>query len=156
MPKGDVPPQITPKTNNDYFEVVTQAVFQSGFRWSVVRAKWPGFKKAFKNFSINQVAKFDESDIDRLVEDKQIVRNGLKIKATIANAKICQEIIKESGSIKKYLQSLQKLDYKDRSKQVSDKFKFMGPLGAYFFLWTVREPVPSHEEYTKLYKSKKL
>ena len=156
MPKGDIPPQIVPKSNSDYFEIITKAVFQTGFRWSVIKAKWPGFKAAFKNFNIDKVAKFDDHDIDNLVEDKRIVRNGLKIKATINNAKTAQGLIKKHGSLKKFLHSLRKLDYQARSKALSKTFKFFGPMGAYFFLWTVHEPVPSHDKFTKLYKSKKL
>ena len=143
----EAPPRAVPENDAGYFEKITQAVFQAGFSWQVIRSKWPGFVKAFKRFDIGLVAAFTPEDVERLVEDKEIVRNGRKIEATIRNARICQELIAEHGSFHNYLRTMAGEPYDKRSKQLSKKFKFMGPMGAYFFFWSVGEDVPEYHEW---------
>ncbi|MCP5096206.1 MAG: DNA-3-methyladenine glycosylase I [Chloroflexi bacterium] len=147
MAEYEVPPRAVPVNDAGYFEKITQAVFQSGFSWQVIRNKWPNFQIAFMQFDVAQVAAFSDEDLERLVEDKGIVRNGRKINATIQNARICQDLIVEHGSFHAYLRSFDNLDYEARSKKFSKQFKFMGPMGAYFFFWSVGETVPEYHEW---------
>ncbi|MCA9932272.1 MAG: DNA-3-methyladenine glycosylase I, partial [Anaerolineales bacterium] len=81
MAEYEVPPRVIPDNDAGYLEKITQAVFQSGFSWQVIRNKWPNFQTAFAHFDVNAVAAFTDEDLERLVEDKGIVRNGRKIKA---------------------------------------------------------------------------
>ncbi len=141
------PPRAVPKNDAGYLEKITQAVFQAGFSWKVIENKWPNFQKAFADFDIDMVATFTEIDLERLVEDKGIVRNGRKIAATIHNAQVCQELIREHGSFPAYLRSMDDLDYYSRAKAFIKQFKFMGAMGAYFFFWSVGEDVPPYEEW---------
>lgn len=147
MPEYEIPPRFVPENDAGYFEKITQAVFQAGFSWQVIRLKWPEFERAFAGFDIDSVAAFREEDVERLLEDKGIVRNGRKIEATIANAKTCQALVEEYGSMKQYLRTMDGQDYYDRSKAVSEQFKFMGPMGAYFFFYSVGEDVPPYDEW---------
>lgn len=147
MPEYEIPPRIVPENDAGYFEKITQAVFQAGFSWQVIRLKWPEFERAFAGFNIDAVAAFREEDVERLLEDKGIVRNGRKIEATIANAKTCQMLVDEYGSMKQYLRTMDGQDYYDRSKAVSKQFKFMGPMGAYFFFYSVGEDVPPYDDW---------
>ena len=140
------PPREKPAHDNGYFEVLTQAVFQAGFSWKVVRSKWPGFQKAFDGFDIHKVAAYDERDVDRLLADEGIVRNGRKIQATIDNARVVQQLIAEHGSFEAYLRALDGLTWRKRRKALSKAFKNFGPTGVFFFLWSVDEEVPSWEE----------
>lgn len=146
-PKYQAPPRAVPAADAGYFEKITQAVFQAGFSWEVIRNKWPNFRTAFADFDIDRVAAFTQEDVERLLEDKGIVRNGRKIEATVTNARTCQDLIKEHGSFRAYLRSLDGQDYYARSKQFCKKFKFMGPMGAYFFFYSVGEAVPPYEEW---------
>ena len=141
------PPRAVPDNDAGYLEKITQAVFQAGFSWKVIEKKWPSFQKAFAGFDIDTVAAFTDEDLERLVEDKGIVRNGRKIAATIHNAQVCQKLIAEHGSFPTYLRSMDDLDYYARAKNFVKQFKFMGDMGAYFFFWSVGEPVPSYEEW---------
>ena len=143
----EIPPRAIPKNDAGYFEKLTQAVFQAGFSWQVIRSKWPNFKTAFDQFDVDKVARYTAVDLERLVEDKGIVRNGRKIEATIGNAKICQDLIKEHGSIHNYLRSMDGQAYAQKEKAFSKKFKFMGPMGAYFFFHSVGEEVPDYHEW---------
>jgi len=145
--KYEVPPRAMPENDAGYLEKITQAVFQSGFSWRVIRQKWPNFQAAFAGFDVDKVAAFTEEDVERLVEDKGIVRNGRKIEATIHNARVCQELIARHGSLHAYLRSMDGQDYYERAKKFSRQFKFMGPMGAYFFFWSVDEDVPEYHTW---------
>ncbi len=139
------PPRAVPENDAGYLEKITQAVFQAGFSWKVIENKWPNFQKAFAEFDIDAVAAFTDEDLERLVEDKGIVRNGRKIAATIHNAQVCQKLIAQYGSFPGYLRSLDGEDYWARAKKFVKQFKFMGDMGAYFFFWSVGEDVPEYE-----------
>ena len=143
----EVPPRAVPADNAGYLEKITQAVFQAGFSWQVIRNKWPGFQQAFHQFDVGEVAAFTPVDVERLLEDKGIVRNGRKIEATIKNARIFQELIASHGSFQAYLRTMDGQPYAQRSKQLCKQFKFMGPMGAYFFFWSVGEDVPEYHEW---------
>jgi DNA-3-methyladenine glycosylase I len=69
------------------FERVMLEAFQSGLAWITILRKRPAFREAFAGFDPDVVATYDEGDFDRLMADAGIVRNRLKIRATIANAK---------------------------------------------------------------------
>lgn len=142
----EAPPRSVPENNAGYLEKIAQAVFQAGFSWQVIRNKWPNFQKAFVGFDVDRVASFTEEDVEHLLEDKGIVRNGRKIEATIHNARICRELIAQHGSFRAWLHTLDE-DYYAREKKFCKQFKFMGPMGAYFFFWSVGEDVPSYHEW---------
>lgn len=82
---------------------MAKGVFSSGFSWQVIEKKWPGFEKAFDKFDPKRVAAYGDDDIDRLLKDTAIVRNGAKIMATIENARFILGIAKEHGSFGKFL-----------------------------------------------------
>ena len=103
---------------------------------------WPNFKRAFKNFSIDEVAKFDNSDIMRLMGDTGIVRNRAKIIATINNAKQFQNIRKQYGSFQRCLDGLDKSEnYTLVIKELGKKFSRVGPSSARIFLYSVGENI---------------
>jgi DNA-3-methyladenine glycosylase I len=141
-----IPPRAVPKTDETYFEVLTQAVFQAGFSWEVVRTKWPHVRKAFKAFNIPAVARFDIRDVDRLLKDPGLVRNRKKIQATIENARTLQALVREQGSVKQYAKSLRKYSYAQKVRELSSRFRYLGPTGVFFFLWCVGEDVPRWQE----------
>src|SRR3989442_3244189 len=89
-----------PKDDAEYFERLTKSVFTAGLNWSVVENKWPDFQKAFANFSLPQVAKFNEKEMKNLMGNSGIVRNEKKIKATIHKAGEILKLEKEVGSVK--------------------------------------------------------
>ncbi|MCA9873697.1 MAG: DNA-3-methyladenine glycosylase I [Anaerolineales bacterium] len=142
-----IPPRAVPEDDAGYLEKITQAVFQAGFSWQVIRQKWPNFQAAFAGFDVDKVAAFTEEDVERLLEDKGIVRNGRKIEASIHNARVCQDLIRQHGSFYNYLRSLDGQAYNERAKKFSRQFKFMGPMGAYFFFWSVGEDVPEYHTW---------
>jgi DNA-3-methyladenine glycosylase I len=131
-----------PESDDAYFENSCRIVFQSGLNWSVIDKKWPTTKKAFENFSVEKVAGFNDADIERLMKDTGIIRHSGKLKAIILNARQFMDIQKQFGSFKKYLDSLDKSDnYANVVKEISSRFKWLGPPSASLFLFTVGEDI---------------
>jgi len=131
-----------PTSDNVYFENMTRVIFLAGLSWKMLDKKWPNFKRAFKNFSIAEVAKFDEKEIKRLMSDAGIVRNQAKIIATINNAKHLQDVKKEHGSFQSYLDKLDKSNnYALVIKELGKKFSRLGPSSARIFLYSVGEQI---------------
>jgi len=145
-PGFEIPPRVTPADDNGYFEQMTKTIFQAGFSWQVVNDKWPNFQRAFDGFDVDRVAAYGPEDVDRLLSDAGIVRNGRKIEATIANALEFQTIRREFGSFANYLRSLDGLPYRERQKALSKRFKNLGRTSVFVFLWCVNEEVPAWED----------
>jgi len=139
------PKQIEPTSPADYFEVLTKAIFQAGMSWRVIEAKWDGFREAFQGFDPREVAAFTDEYVDRLAQDTRIVRNRRKIEATVRNAQVMVELDEEYDGFARYLSSFDGFDAVVRD--LRGHFKFLGDTGAYYFLYVVGEPVPSHEEW---------
>ena len=87
------------------FEFLVLESFQAGLSWLTILKKRENFKKAFSNFDVKKVAKYDEKKYEALMQDAGIIRNQLKIRAAINNAQRFMEIQKEFGSFDKYVWS---------------------------------------------------
>ncbi len=120
-----------PKDDAEYFERLTKSVFTAGLNWS----KWPDFQKAFAQFSLPKVAKFNEKDVKTLMGNAGIVRNEKKIRATVHNAGEFLKLQKEFGSVKKYIESYGK-DEERLQTDVQGRFQHVGPSTARTFLWS--------------------
>jgi len=141
------PQQITPAGPADYLEVMTKAVFQSGMSWQVVEAKWSGFREAFADFDPEKIALYGGDDVERLAADTRIIRNRRKIEATLTNAEKMLELDRSPGGFAGWLRS--HTDFEATVAALRAEFRFLGETGAYYFLYVVGEPVPSHEEWMK-------
>lgn len=141
------PPKIRPRSLADYFEVLTRAVFQTRMPWRVVEAKWDAFDVAFQHFDPTKVARFTPKDVDRLATNARIIRNRRKIEATIDNARTILELAKTHRGFKRFLRSLG--GFEGTVAALVKHFKFIGDLGAYYFLWVVSEPVPPYREWAR-------
>ena len=146
----DGPKKIKPKGMADYLDVLTRAAFQAGISWRVVEAKWPGTTEAFEGFDPERVANLTPADLDLLAADTRLIRNRAKIDATVQNAETMLALEREHGSFKKYLRSFP--TYDALQKDLVKRFKFVGALGAYWFLYVVGELTPSHDEWMATYK----
>ena len=142
----EIPPQAKPQSDDGYLEEMTRAVFQAGFSWAVIRDKWPNFLRAFDGFNVGSVADYNDDDLERLLSDSGIVRNGRKVVATMENARTIQGLAQEHGSFHDYLRSLDGLSYAQKRKALTRQFSHLGPTGVFVFLWRVDEPVPEWEE----------
>jgi DNA-3-methyladenine glycosylase I len=87
------------------FEKLSLEGFQAGLSWLTILRKRENFRRAFKSFDFEVVARFNARSVRRLMSDEGIVRNGAKIEATINNARRCGELIDEFGSLAAYVWS---------------------------------------------------
>lgn len=95
--------------SDDYrlFEKICLEGFQSGLSWLTILRKRENFRAAFDGFDFNRVAQYDDTDIERLVADKGIVRHRGKIVSTINNAHRAIELVAEKGSLAAYFWSFE-------------------------------------------------
>ncbi|WP_205323607.1 DNA-3-methyladenine glycosylase I [Glycomyces sp. YM15] len=133
------------------FERVSLEAFQSGLSWLVILRKREAFRKAFAQFKIAEVAGFTAADAERLLGDEGIVRNRMKIDATIANAKAAAEL---EGGLSDFVWSFAP-EPRERPKTIEDVpavtpestalskalkkrgFKFVGPTTAYAMMQAI-------------------
>jgi DNA-3-methyladenine glycosylase I len=85
------------------FEFLILEGMQAGLSWSTILNKRENFRRAFAEFDVEQVARFGKRDINRLLKDAGIIRNRLKIEATINNAQRFSEVQNEFGSFDAYI-----------------------------------------------------
>jgi DNA-3-methyladenine glycosylase I len=85
------------------FEKLSLEGFQSGLSWRTILAKRESFRAAFKGFDYEQVARFTDADVQRLLGDAGIVRHRGKIEAVINNARRAVELVQREGSLAAYV-----------------------------------------------------
>ena len=86
-----------------HFEFMLLDAFQAGLSWAIVLKKREGFRKAFDGFDIPKIATYGEAKIQSLMKNENIIRNQLKVRATVNNAQRFMEIQKEYGSFDQYI-----------------------------------------------------
>ena len=137
--------------------------FQAGLSWECVLNKRKSFEEAYDNFDIDKVIKYDESKMKELMNNKNIIRNKLKIKASINNSIIFKRIQKEFGSFDNYLKTFTKgkvlREVGKTTNDLSDKIskdlykrgmRFVGSIIIYSYLQAVGV-INSHEKCCFLY-----
>lgn len=156
-----------PHYNDSYmFEFLVLESFQAGLSWECVLNKREAFKKAFDNFDYYKVAKYDQKKIEELCNNNDIIKNKLKIKAVINNARVFIDIQKEFGSFSNYIwgftnnKVIKNIDNDFKtSSELSDKvsldlkkrgMKFVGSIIIYSYLQAVGI-IDDHEIECDLY-----
>ena len=127
--------------------MMSKAVFQAGMSRKVVESKWSDTREAFSFFNTSVVAQMTEGDLERLSNDKRVIRNRPKLEGIVHNAKMVLQLVGEHGSFELYLRS--KTNFPSLVRDLRERFKFLGPQSAYFFLQSVGEDVPDHRSWTK-------
>ena len=146
------------------YEMLILESFQAGLSWECVLNKRKAFKEAYDNFNIDKVSNYDEIKINELLQNKDIIRNKLKIKASINNSKIFKDIVKEYNSFKNYLLSFtnNQIIYETNktTNKLSDNIsidlqkrgmKFVGSTIIYSYLQAIGI-IYSHDRECYLYK----
>ena len=141
----EAPDRIEPQGLDDYLDVMSKAVFQSGMSWKVVEGKWDTTREAFHGFDVERIAVMDEAEIDALATDTRVIRNRRKLHAVVSNAGRMLELEDEHGTFREYLRS--RSEFWETLKMLRKDFTFLGDFGAYYFLYVVGEDVPPHEEF---------
>ena len=154
-----------PSFKEDYlYEMLILESFQAGLSWECVLNKRENFRKAYDNFDLEKVVCYGEDKVKELLEDKGIIRNKYKVKASINNSKIFRDISKKYGGFYNYIKSFSggKIIYEnDKTTNVlSDKIsadlqkrgmKFVGSVIIYSYLQAIGV-ISSHEKDCFLYQ----
>ena len=148
------------------FEMLILESFQAGLSWECVLGKREAFRKAFDGFNAEKIANYDDNKIADLQNNKDIIRNKLKIQAAVNNAKIFLEIQKEYGSFREYLKVFtgeqQIIEVDKTTSPLSDALsadlikrgmKFVGSTIIYSYLQAIGV-ISSHEEECFMYKGR--
>ena len=144
------------KDDATLFEFLILETFQAGLSWITVLRKRENFRKAFDQFDYRKIIRYDEKKIASLLQDEGIIRNQLKVRATITNAKAFMEVQKEFGSFSNYLwgfveektivNTLKSMDEAPANTPLSDTiskdlkkrgFKFVGTTVVYAFMQAI-------------------
>lgn len=153
--------------NDNYlFEMLILESFQAGLSWEQVLNKREDFRIAFSNFDIMKICEYDDKKIDELMQNKKIIRNRLKIKSSIDNAKIFKNITEKYGSFSNYLKTFTNgeiiYETNKTTNELSDSIskdlkrlgmKFVGSTIIYAYLQAIGI-IYSHEEDCYLFKRK--
>ena len=91
------------KDDATLFEFLTLETFQAGLSWITILRKRDNFRKAFDHFDYRKIARYDQAKVDALLQDPGIIRNRLKIQATISNAREFMKVQDEFGSFSRYI-----------------------------------------------------
>ncbi|MEE0945351.1 MAG: DNA-3-methyladenine glycosylase I [Acutalibacteraceae bacterium] len=146
------------------FEMLILESFQAGLSWECVLNKREAFRKAFDGFDAEKIANYDGNKIAELQNNKDIIRNKLKIRAAVNNAKIFLGIQKEYGSFREYLKDFtgeqQIIEVDKTTSPLSDVLsadlvrrgmKFVGSTIIYSYLQAIGV-INSHDEECFMYK----
>ncbi len=143
-------------TDRKLFEFLILEGAQAGLNWSTVLKKRKNYRRAFDNFEPQKIARYTKKDSKRLLADSGIIRNRMKIAATINNARQFLKVQREFGSFNKYIwqfvnyktitnkhKTLSELPAKTRESDAMSKdlkkrgFKFIGSTICYAFMQAV-------------------
>lgn len=153
--------------NDNYlFEMLILELFQAGLSWECILNKRESFRECYDNFNIDKICNYDDNKINELLNNKNIIRNKLKIKASINNAKIFKKIQKEYKSFHNYLKQftndeiIYEIDktHNELSDLISKDLikkgmKFVGTTIIYSYLQAIGI-IYSHDKECYLYKEK--
>ena len=138
--------------DNHLFARLILEINQAGLSWTTILNKKDNFFRAFDDFNIEKVARYGEKQRQRLLADAGIIRNRLKIDATIDNAKTILRIQKEFGSFKNWLDRHHPLTKEEWVKLFKKTFRFTGGEIVGEFLMSTGYLPGAHVEGCAVYK----
>lgn len=144
--------------DNALFERLILEINQAGLSWLTILKKRDAFRKAYRGFEIDRVARFGDRDRERLLADAGIIRNRLKVDAAIDNARRIQAIQREHGSFKAWLDAQHPLPKDEWVRLFKKTFRFTGgEIVGEFLMSTGYLPGAHHDKcpvYRKVLKAK--
>lgn len=130
-------------SDNDYYRIMVDVTFYSGFRAAVVSGKLDLIHQYFPDFET--VAKYDEWKVSQILGDNNMIRNVRKVEACIANARTFKRIVSEYGSFGAYVKSFEPTQSFENlmllKEELEHKFAYLGRITAYHFLTDIGMPV---------------
>ena len=125
---------------------MSKAVFNAGFSYQVVNNKWEDIKEVFYDFEPKIISNWTVDEISKALNSPKIIRNSRKVTAIVSNAKVFLDLLNKYKTFENYLKSFRDKPYEEKQKILSKQFKWLGPTGAHFFLWSIGENAPPCEQ----------
>jgi len=125
---------------------LSKAVFNAGFSYQVVNNKWEDIKEVFYDFEPKIISNWTVDEISKALNSPKIIRNSRKITAIVSNANVFLDLLNKYKTFENYLKSFRDKPYEEKQKILSKQFKWLGPTGAHFFLWSIGEDAPPCEQ----------
>ena len=138
--------------DNELFCRLVLEINQAGLSWETILKKEKSFRKAYSNFQIEKVAKYNDKDVERLMNDAGIIRNRLKINAAINNAQVLLALQKEHGSFAAWLKLQHPKTKEELVKLFKRIFRFTGGEIVNEFLMSIGYLPGAHTEDCKIYQ----
>ena len=111
LPPVQTAKQLAKVGDDRWLSAMAKRIFQAGFNWKVVENKWPGFEAAFHGFAPNRCAMMPDEEIEALLSNPEVIRNGAKLRAVRENAVFVTDLAKEHGSASKFFAEWPDEDY---------------------------------------------
>ena len=134
------------KSDNELFERLVFEINQAGLSWDLILKKQETFRSAYHHFDIEKVAKYNEIEEERLLNDPGVIRNKLKVKAAIHNAQQIQILQLEYGSFKNWLGHHHPKTKDEWVKIFKKNFKFTGGEIVNEFLMSIGYLAGAHDQ----------
>jgi 3-methyladenine DNA glycosylase Tag len=129
-------PGKRPRTDHEYFEVLSLCILQAGLSWASVRGSWPRYRRAVSNFDVAKLARAAPA---ALLRRPGALRNRKKVAALVANAREFERIREEHGTFGRHLRTVK--SGKDACAILQERFRHVGPYTAEFYLHCVGRSV---------------
>lgn len=130
-------------TDDKCYEILVDVTFYSGFKAATVTKRRPAIREHFADY--RDAAQFGKRDVERLLADKNMIRNRRKIEACISNARLMCEIVAEHGSFQHYIQSFHPEEAFENvlllKEELQGRFSYLGEITTYHFLKDLGMPV---------------
>lgn len=138
--------------DNELFGRLILEINQAGLSWETILKKEQSFRKAYDNFNIKKIAAYTEADRERLLADKGIIRNKLKVNAAIENANTILNLQKQFGSFEKWLEHHHPKTKEEWVKLFKKTFRFTGGEIVNEFLMSIGYLYGAHSEDCVIHK----
>jgi 3-methyladenine DNA glycosylase Tag len=137
LPTPKTPAELAAIPDHRWLAAMTRAVFQAGFSWKVIETKWPGFEAAFWGFDPGRCSMMSDDDLDALLKDKSIVRNGAKIRSVADNATFLRDLAAEHGTAANAFANWPTTDYAGLLTMLKKRASRLGGTSGQYFLRTM-------------------
>jgi 3-methyladenine DNA glycosylase Tag len=137
LPTPKTPTELAAIPDHRWLAAMTRAVFQAGFSWKVIETKWPGFETAFRGFDPGRCALMSDDDLDTLLQDRNIVRNGAKIRSVAENAAFVRDLAADHGTAANAFANWPAADYVGLLTLLKKRASRLGGTSGQYFLRTM-------------------
>ena len=133
-------PDLATVPDDRFLAQMAKCIFNAGFNWKVVEAKWVGFEDAYHGFDLGRVAMMNDDDIAELASDERIIRHGAKIRAVHENALFLLQKKKDHGSVGSWIANWPDEDFVGLLEVLNKEgSRLGGNTGQYFLRFMMRD-----------------